>query len=121
LSGLRIQRRATAQSIDQSIRSAFAEASGSYTNIGFARKQEAAARKNFDLVNDSYVLGVASILDLLDAQAQLLNAELAVVDALYEFLEDLIDAEQQISFYPFLEPESEVAELLSRLEQALQP
>jgi outer membrane protein TolC len=119
LSGLRIQRRATAQSIDQSIRSAFAEASGSYTNIGFARKQEAAARKNFDLVNDSYVLGVASILDLLDAQAQLLDADLAVANALYKFLEDLIAAERQIAFYPFLESEFEVAELLSRMEQAL--
>ena len=77
LSSLRIARRATAQSVDQGIRSAFAEASGSYTNIGLAQKQEAAARKNFDLVNDSYVLGVASILDLLDAQAQLLDADLA--------------------------------------------
>jgi outer membrane protein TolC len=121
LSGLRIQRRATAQSIDQGIRSAFAEASGSYTNIGFAQQQEAAARKNFDLVNDSYVLGVASILDLLDAQAQRLDAELAVANALYKFLEDLIAAERQIAFYPFLESESEVAELLSRMERSLQP
>ena len=121
LSSLRIQRRAAAQTLDQGIRSAFAKASGSYANIGFTRRQEAAARKNFGLVNDSYRLGVASILDLLDAQAQLLDADLAVADAVYNFLEDLIAAERQIALYPFLEPESEVAELLSQLEQALQP
>jgi outer membrane protein TolC len=121
LSSLRIQRRATVESVDQGIRSAFAEASGAYANIGFARNQKAAAQKNFDLVDESYRLGVASILDLLDAQSQLLDADLAVANALYKFLEDLIAAERQIAFYPFLEPESEVAELLSRLERALQP
>ena len=40
------------------------------------------ARKNYDLVNQSYTLGVASILDLLDAQTQLLDAELTLNDSL---------------------------------------
>ena len=71
-------------------------------------------------MNESYILGVASILDLLDAQAQLLNADLGVTTALYDFLEDLIAAERQLAFYPFLEPEADVEELLGRLEQTLQ-
>jgi outer membrane protein TolC len=120
LSALRIERRATARSIEQSIRAAFAEASGSYANITSAREQEAAARRNFELVNDSYVLGVASILSLLDAQAQLLAADQAVTDALYDFLEDLIAAERELALYPFLEPPAEVAALLNRLERELQ-
>jgi len=84
-------------------------------------EQADAARHNYELVNDSYVLGVASILALLDAQSQLLNAELAVANALSDFLEDLIAAEQQMAYFPFLEPEAEVAELLDRIEQQLQP
>jgi outer membrane protein len=120
LSGLRIERNAAAQSLDQGIRAAFAEASGAFANIGYAREQQAAAQRNYDLVNDSYVLGVASILGLLDAQSQLLSAQLAVTNALIDFLESVVDAEEQMAFFPFLEPDSEVAELLNRLERSLQ-
>jgi outer membrane protein TolC len=121
LSSLRIQRRATAQSLDQGIRAAFAGASGAYTAIGFAREQETAAEKNFELVYESYVLGVASILALLDGQALLLRANQAVANALYDFLEAVIAAEDQLALYPFLEPESEMAALLDRIERELQP
>jgi outer membrane protein len=120
LSGLRIQRRSTAQSVDQGIRGAFARASGAYTNVGFAREQEAAARRDYELVNQSYILGVASIIDLLDSQSQLLSANQAVTNALYSFLEALITAEEQMALYPFLEPEPEMAELLDRVERQLQ-
>jgi len=119
LASLRIQRRSSAQSIDQSIRAAFAQASGAYTNVGFAHKQQAAAQRNFELVNESYILGVASILALLDAQAQLLTANQAVTDALYGFLVDLIAAQEQMALYPFLEPEPEMTELLDRFEREL--
>jgi outer membrane protein len=120
LSGLRVQRRATGQSVDQSIRAAFAAASGAYQNVANARRQEAAAQRNFELVDESYVLGVASILSLLDAQAQLLSANLAVANVIYDFLEAVIDAEKQLSLFPFLEPEAEMTALLDRIERQLQ-
>jgi outer membrane protein TolC len=120
LSGLRVQRRATGQSVDQSIRAAFAAAGGAYQNVANARRQEAAAQRNFELVDESYVLGVASILSLLDAQAQLLNANLAVTNSIYGFLEALIDAEKEMALYPFLESESEMTALLDRIERQLQ-
>jgi outer membrane protein len=120
LSGLRVQRRATGQSVDQRIRAAFAAASGAYQNVANARRQEAAAQRNFELVDESYVLGVASILSLLDAQAQLLSANLAVANSIYGFLEAVIDAEKQMALYPFLEPETEMKELLDRIERQLQ-
>jgi len=117
LSSLRIQRRSEALAIEQSIRAAFAQASGSYAKLGFARQQASSAQRNFELVNDSYVAGVASIVDLLDAQNQLLDSQLEVSNALYGFLTDLIAAEQAMAFYPFLEPEPEVSEFLDRLER----
>jgi multidrug efflux system outer membrane protein len=119
LSSLRIQRRSRAQSIDQSVRAALAEASGAYAELGFAGKQLAAARRNYELVTDSFVMGVASILDLLDGQSQLLTADEAVTNALYDFLEALIAAERQMALYPFLEPEPEMALLLESLEHEL--
>ncbi len=119
LSSLRIERRSEALNIEDSIRAAFTQASGSYATLGFARQQESSAQRNFELVNDSYVAGVASIVDLLDAQNQLLSAELAVANAFYGFLTDLIAAEQAMAFYPFLEPEPEVTRFLDRVEREL--
>ena len=119
LASLRVQRRATAESVEQAIRAAFAQASGGFESVGFARRQAATARRNFELVNSSYTLGVASILDLLDAQSQLLAAELSLANAVSGFLEDTIAAERAMSFYDFLEPPSEVAALLDQLSQKL--
>ncbi len=123
LASLRTERNGTALTLDRSIRSAFAQASGSYDSVGFSRRQAAAARRNFELVEASYVLGVASILDLLDAQAQLLTADLSVANAIIGFLEDLVAAERALSFYAFLEPAADVDALLTQLESelALQP
>jgi outer membrane protein len=120
LTSLRVQRRATGQSVDQNIRATFAAASGAYQNVASARRQEAAAQRNFELANESYVLGVASILSLLDAQSQLLSANQAVTDSIYGFLEAVIDAEKQLALYPFLESETEMTELLDRIERQLQ-
>ena len=119
LASIRTQRRAATLSLEESIRSALAQATGSFEIVGFAERQVAAARRNFELVEASYTLGVASILDLLDAQSQLLTAELGLTDATYGFLEDLVAAERELSFYAFLEAPTEVDALLNRLEQEL--
>jgi outer membrane protein len=119
LSSLRTERRATAQTVSQSIRSAFAQASGSFETLSFAKRQVEAAGRNFELVDASYTLGVDSILDLLDAQQQQLSADLSMANATYDFLEDLIAAERQISFYAALEPPSDVDGLLNDLELEL--
>ena len=119
LSSLRVQRRAVAESVEQAIRAAFAQASGAFESVDFAKRQAAAARRNFELVDSSYTLGVASILDLLDAQSQLLAAELSLANAVSGFLEDTVTAERAMSFYAFLEPPSEVATLLDQLSQKL--
>ncbi|MBW2281830.1 MAG: TolC family protein [Deltaproteobacteria bacterium] len=119
LSGLRIERRSAAQTVDQEIRAGFARASGSHAALLLARKQEAAAGRNYALANDSYVLGVASVLSLLDAQSQLLLALNSVVDAQYDFFQDLVAPERAIALYPFLEPATEIRDLEDRIERAL--
>ena len=115
----RARRRATSLSLDQSIRAAFAQATGTFVIIEAAHRQEEAGRRNFELVEQSYTLGVASILDLLDAQSQLLSAELALADATYGFLEDVVAAERTIAFYPFLESPEDVDALITGLRADL--
>jgi outer membrane protein TolC len=117
---LRLDRRAMTRSLDQSIRAALATTSGSFDGVTYARNQADAAQENFDLVDASYTLGVASILDLLDAQQQRLTAELSPVEAIYGFLDDLVVAERALSFYPFVEPPGEVGSFISGLEAELQ-
>jgi outer membrane protein TolC len=119
LSGVRTERRATALSVEESIRSALAQASGSFESVGFAERQVEAARRNFELVEAAYTLGVASILDLLDAQEQLLSAELGLSNAIYFFLGDLIAAEASLSFYAFLEEPATVDAVVDPLVRQL--
>jgi outer membrane protein TolC len=119
LDSLRTGRRAAAQSLEETIRAAFAQASGSFETVSFVNRQTAAARRNFELVDQSYILGVASILDLLDAQAQLLDADLALNNAVYGFLEDLVAAERAISFYSFLQPRPNVEAMVDGLLQEI--
>jgi outer membrane protein TolC len=119
LASLRTERQATALALEESIRTALARASGSFESVGFAERQVAAARRNFELVEAAYTLGVASILDLLDAQSQLLTAELGLANAIYGFLEDLVAAERELSFYAFLEAPAEVDAVVDQLEQEL--
>jgi outer membrane protein len=120
LASLRLDRRAEAESLDQGIRTAFAEASGAFRSVHYAGEQEAAAKKSLDMVYEAYVLGVADYLDLLDAQSLFLSARIESVNALYDFLESLLDAEEQIAFFPFLEDPSEVESLLQGLEREVQ-
>jgi outer membrane protein TolC len=120
LTSLRVQRRAEVVSLDEGIRAAFARSSAAYASLGFARQQEDVARRYFEIVTASYDAGVASMLSLLDGQSQLLTANLSVANALYGFLEALTAAERQMAFFPYLEPQADVATLLDRLEQELQ-
>jgi outer membrane protein len=121
LESLGLQRRSIAQQLDQGVRAAFGQASGSYKKLGFAQAQVSAASRNFELVSESYQLGVASILSLLDAQSQLLSADEAAANAHYDFLEDLIAAERALSFYPFLQLDLDVERLLDQLEREITP
>ncbi len=126
VSSLRASRRATSQTVEQAIRTAFAQASGSFQSLGFAEERESSAARNYDLANQAYEAGVSSILDLLDAQTQLLEARISRAQAHARFLTDLITAEQAIAYFPFLLSGDEAEEgtmnesaLLDQLESEL--
>lgn len=119
VASLRTQRSATAQALEQAIRASFAQATGSFETVGYSQRQVEAARENFDLVTQSYTLGVASILDLLDAQTQLLSAELALNSAIFGFLGDLVAAEQATSFFAFIEPPDAVEALSDQIAREI--
>jgi hypothetical protein len=58
-------------------------------------------------LTDAVRQAIGSILDLLDAQQQQLSADLFLANATYDFFEDQIASERQISFYADLESPAE--------------
>ncbi len=94
-------REATAQRIEQNIRNATFQVAASRLAIDLSRKSAEAARKNLDIVADNYTMGLVILVDLLDAQTNALNAELAAIDAVNDYLLDLMRVERAVGRFMF--------------------
>jgi outer membrane protein TolC len=93
--------------INQRILRALNDTRASYPSIKLSRDALDAAKNNLQLVTDSYVQGIKSIIDLLDAQNQALNAELAAANAVYDFLIDLMNLQRSMgNFITFMPTEA---------------
>jgi outer membrane protein len=115
---LRSQRSNTAISLEENIRGTAAAAMASFERIGLALLQSQAAEENFALVNEAYLDGASTLLDLIDAQNQVIGANTSARQALYQFLSDLLTLEQSIAYYPFFEGDggARVRELEGKLQ-----
>ena len=103
LARLKIERTALAERIGQKVLSALNRTRASYPGISLSREAADAARRNLNLITDSYVQGIKSIIDLLDAQNQALTADQAAANAVYNFLVDLMGVERAMGeFVTFL-------------------
>ena len=115
LEELRLRRRASAQRIEQRIRSALHFAGASYAGIELAADAVGAAGRNLELVTGAYEEGGVSILDLLDAQHAVLVAEQAAANAVYDHLIDLMDVQRAFGRFGFFADAAEVAAFAGRL------
>lgn len=116
LEELRLQRSAAQEKIEERIRVAAHQAAASYMNIAAAQVRNEAARKNLDLVGESYARGKAAVIDLLDAQNAALTAELAAAGSIYQFFIDLMELDRAIAYFGFMADEEERAALRERLD-----
>ncbi len=117
LSGLRLDRESLAQQIEERIRVALFAASSTFAAIGLSAEAAAAAERNLELVTDSYSRGVVSIIDLLDAQNQALVAKEFAVNAVFDFLIDLMEVERATSTFDFFASEEGRRAWLNRLAE----
>ena len=88
----------------------------SYPSIKLSRDALDAAKNNLVLVTDSYVQGIKSIIDLLDAQNQALNAELGAANAVYDFLIDLMGLQRSIGTFVTFMPTKAKEEWMDRFK-----
>ncbi len=107
LERLRLQHTAVAEKVEQRIRSALEQARASFLGIRLSEQAANAARGNLELVEDAYARGVSSLLDLLDAQTNALNAEETAANALYDFLIDLLEIQRAGNVFALLASEEE--------------
>lgn len=98
---LRLQRDAFRQRTEQSVRANIHATRASFPSIELAQEAAEASRKNFELVQDSYSQGTMSVIDLLDAQDAALDAEQAAVNAVYNFLIDLMNLQRSTAEFDF--------------------
>ncbi len=114
LNQLKTERLATAERISQRTLAAFNNTRASYPAINLSREAADAARRNLQLVTDSYVQGIKSIIDLLDAQNQALNSDLDAANAVYNFLIDLMGVQRSIGEFITFLPKQQQEEWLQR-------
>jgi outer membrane protein TolC len=108
LTGLRVQRHATAERIEQRVRAALHTTRSAYTAIRLSRQAADAAESNFVVVRDAYSRGTVSILDLLDAQNAALVADLRAATAVYDFVRALMEVQRAAARFDFfLTPEDQ--------------
>lgn len=114
---LKTQFEATKQRIEQNIRAAVLSAQASYTSIKLSKSGAAAARKNLALVSDAYRQGAVSIIDLLDAQTQSLQADLNARNSVHDFLLDIVNVQRATASFDFLLEPAEEARRAMNLQE----
>jgi outer membrane protein len=70
----------------------------SYPNIHLTRISAQAARQNYEVVSEKYARGAVSIIDLLDAQTQVITRDQAAAVAVFEMVSDLLQYLRSISW-----------------------
>lgn len=116
LERLALERSLVEEQLDLRIRAAFYSTSHSYAKILFARDAAAAAHKTLDVVSDSYKEGIASMLDLIDAQNAALVADLVVADSVHTFLIELMKSERAINRFDFFIAPEEQTQFFEEFE-----
>ena len=117
LTGLRVQRHATAERIEQRVRSALHTTRSAYTAIRLSRQAADAAESNFVVVRDAYSRGTVSILDLLDAQNAALVADLRAATAVYDFVRALMEVERAAARFDFFMAPEDQADWFKRADR----
>jgi outer membrane protein len=116
---LQSSRKETMSSQEKLIRSGVSVLVADYQKVGLSREQALVATQNYELVFDTYLLGEVDLLDLLDAQEQKFSADYNAIAAFYTFFLDLLNVEEAIGYFPFMEPQEDVDTNIQELERQL--
>lgn len=116
LEELRARYDVASQRIEQRIRNVMQRMRSSFPSMQLSADAAAAAGRNLDVVNDAYARGLASILDLLDAQNASVVAELGAASSVYAFLIDLMELQRATGGFDFFLTPEQREDFFQRME-----
>jgi outer membrane protein TolC len=119
LSQLRIDRRSTAQNVEERVRRAANESAASFASIQLSLDAARASTENLDLVTESYARGALNVIDLIDAQDAAFAARQQAETAVFDHVLDLLELQRAIGRVELLQSPEARRETLDRLEHFL--
>ncbi|MEM1217586.1 MAG: TolC family protein [Bacteroidota bacterium] len=107
---LAAQRESAVQQIEQRALAAVHGIGSTHPNILLSNEALIAARKNFSSVQDKYLIGAASILDLLDAQSSLLEQAQEDAIASFSYMQQINSLQRSVAWFEFQKTPEEKAQ-----------
>nr|WP_299342826.1 TolC family protein [Allomuricauda sp.] len=104
---LQINKDNTELAIDANVRNGVYNLINQVSNIELSGVSEETAKESLELTQSLYSNGAVNIVQLLDAQNNYLNAQLARVNAVYNFLISSLQLERSLGYYFLLKSEAE--------------
>lgn len=104
---LEINRQNSELNIAANVRNGVLNLINQISNIELSKVSEATAKESLSLTQASYANGAVNIVQLIDAQNNYLNAQLAKANAVYNFLINSLQLERYIGYYFLLNSEAD--------------
>ena len=117
---LRLQRELAAQRVEQNVRTQLQFARASLAVVSETESAAETARQSLALVTEAYGQGVATVVDLLEAQTSALLSDRSVTNAIYDYLINLKRVERAVGHFEALATPDERA-AFARLLDEYQP
>ncbi|MHC4202994.1 MAG: TolC family protein, partial [Planctomycetota bacterium] len=114
-----VEREAAARGVEQRVRVHLHQAGASYAGFKQATKAAEAADKSLDMVAEAYARGVASVVDVIDAQTQQQIAQEAASDALFDYLLKLMLVQRAAGQFDFFRSAKDMRDFKARLAGAV--
>jgi outer membrane protein TolC len=101
--------------IEKGLRTNVQLLTASYKELELAKEAARAANDNYKVVQDAYAQGVATVVQLIDAQNVMTRSKYMAASAYYQYILDYIKTERMQGRFSFLTDETEQEEYSNRL------
>ncbi|RNC85869.1 MAG: TolC family protein [Balneola sp.] len=109
----------TERNIERQVENNALDALNQISNLQLSEISLESAAENLDLIQTSYSNGAVSIIQLIDAQSNLLNAQISNNNALYNFMLSVLRLERSLGYFFFEKTATEREEFKTKMEAFL--